>query len=237
MTRNKISVIVPFYNEKHICQNYKRLKTILKKNKLNYELILVSDGSTDNIHRKLKTIINNDQKTLLITYVKNQGRGYAVTQGFKNSKGDYLAYIDADLEISPNYLITIYEKLQKFDFVTTSKYHPQSIVKSPFKRKISSYIFNYFVRFIMGSKITDHQIGLKGFRRKVIESLLPKVSEKRWLFDVELLYLAQKAGFNYKEIPVKFTYGYSKIRSSFIYDFIKLFFMMFIIRYRHNKVK
>ena len=66
------------------------------------------------------------------------------------------------------------------------------------------------------------------------QKVLPNTVEKRWLFDVELLYLVQKNKFSIYEIPVSFRYGYGKIRSSFIFDSLKLFSAIFLIKLRHR---
>lgn len=234
MTRNKFSIIVPFYNEKNICRNYQLLVLFLEKKIPNYELILVSDGSLQKYNTSLGALIKKNPKASLIVYAKNQGRGYAVSRGFKRAKGEYLAYIDADLELSPSYLPDIVSLLGKHDVVTASKFHPKSKVESPIFRKLSSLLFNSLVRLVLGSKITDHQIGLKGFRKEVIKTILPNVSEKRWLFDVELLYVIQKYKFSTVEIPVRFRYGFTKIRRTFIYDFLKLCIIIFNIKFRHR---
>lgn len=230
------SVIVPFYNEKNICRNYEVLSSYLKKNIPSYEIIFVSDGSSDEIVNSLNKQIRKDPNAKLISYSINEGRGYAVMQGLKSASGNYLAYIDADLEISPKYLIPLFEKLKKYDIVVANKFHPNSRVISPLIRKISSRLFNYIIKIGLGSKIKDHQIGLKGFRKEAIYKILPHVVEKRWLFDLELLYLLQKRNNSIIDIPIHITYGFKKIRGSFIIDFLKLFVTMFIIRNRHKDI-
>lgn len=233
MSKKSFSLVVPFYNETDIIRNYAILKKTLEKITPEYELIFVSDGSEKKYIDELISLIKKDKRTLLISYAKNQGRGYALTQGFKKSRGKYVAYIDGDLELKPIYLLDIFQLLKKYNIVTASKYHPDSKVDSPRLRKVSSYIFNIVVRLVLGSKITDHQIGLKGFQSEVVEKILPQIHEKRWLFDIEFLYLAQKYGYSFKEIPINLRYGFGGVRSSFVYDFLKLYIIIFAIKFRH----
>lgn len=228
------SVIVPFYNERNICKNYEILSSYLKKNIPSYEIIFVNDGSSEKIVGPLSKLIKKDPNVKLISYAINRGRGYAVKQGFKNASGNYLAYIDADLEISPMYLSPLFKKLKKYDIVIANKFHQDSKVVSPLVRKFSSRLFNAAIQIGLGSRIKDHQIGLKGFHREAIEKVLLYVVEERWLFDLELLYLLQKRNLSITDIPIKITYGFKKIRSSFIVDFIKLFAIMLIIHHRHK---
>ena len=231
----QLSLIVPFYNENEICQNYQELTTYLKKHFLNYELILVSDGSQSSLVSSLKTEIQGDSRTKLIHYPQNQGRGHAVKQGFKQAEGEYLAFIDGDLEIKPIYLKKMIKLLKKYDVVIASKFLPQSQVSSPLFRRLASRLFNLIVRLGLGSKVVDHQTGLKIFRCQVIDSILPRIKEKRWLFDVELLYLIQKEGYSIKEVPIAISYGFGKIGKSLFNDFSKLLMAIFLIRWRHEK--
>lgn len=236
-SKKVFSVIIPFYNEENICRNYKILSKCLKAKIPSYELIFVSDGSRRNIVKSLEELIKKDPNVKLISYPVNRGRGYAVVQGFKNASGDYLAYIDADLEISPKYLIPLYEKLKKYDVVVANKFHRDSKVTSPLMRKISSRLFNAVVKIGLGSKIKDHQVGLKGFRREAIIEILPRIAEEGWLFDPELLYLLQKKQCSIADIPISITYGFKAVRSSFVFDFLKTFVIISTIRKRHKDIK
>lgn len=97
------SLVVPFYNEKN-CQNYQRLTDYLIDRFPQYELIFVNDGSDQTLVLNLEKAIKQDLRAKLISYSRNQGRDYAIIQGFKKAKGQYLAYIDGDFEISHTYL-------------------------------------------------------------------------------------------------------------------------------------
>lgn len=237
MTSSKLSLIVPFYNENNIFKNYLVLNDYLSKNIPNYEIIFVSDGSDKKYLVKLITESKRNKKIKIIQYKNNKGRGYAVKEAFKKVTGEFAIYIDADLEISHTYILPLYKKLQKADVVLTSKFHSQSHVNSPLYRRLPSLFFNFFVRSILGSKIKDHQIGLKGFRTKAIKNIISYIKEDKWLFDVELLYLLQKKKVKILEIPVTFTYGYGKIRKSFVIDSLKLFPIVFLIKLRHSRIK
>lgn len=112
MTRpKKLSLVVPFYNEKNIAKNTRTLLAFLKKNIPDYELILVDDGSTQNYLLALTDSLKRNPRLKLITIKRNLGRGFSVKMGFRKASGDYLAYIDADLEIPPKYLSGIYRAL------------------------------------------------------------------------------------------------------------------------------
>jgi len=96
---SKFSVIVPIFNEeKTIIKLLNRISET-KKQDLDYEIIVINDGSTDNSLKLLKE--NKNLYDQLITYEKNRGKGYAVKKGLENSRGEYIIFQDADLEYDP----------------------------------------------------------------------------------------------------------------------------------------
>lgn len=105
--QHKLSVVMPCYNEgKSIYKNLqKTIRTMNDFGKFNidYELILVDDGSTDNTSAEIKRV--KSKKIKLVSYHPNKGKGYALVYGFCFAKGDLVAFIDADLEIHPKQLL------------------------------------------------------------------------------------------------------------------------------------
>lgn len=232
----KLSLVLAFYNEKYICESYKKISTFLKRDIPQYELLLVNDGSTNSSVEQLKTLIKRDKKTRLISYKPNRGRGYAVTQGFKAAKGDYIAYLDSDLEISPIHLLDLLKRLKEYDVVIGNKFLPQSRVKTRKVRKFASFVFNTIIRIFLQSKVQDHHVGIKGFRKKVIQLIIPYVKEERWAFDVEILYLVQKKRFSIGYIPITMTYGMEGIKLSYVRYFKDLFFFILATKKRYKKL-
>lgn len=233
MKKKTLSVIVAFYNEKQIVRNYKILSTHLRTHVPNYELIFVDDGSTIDVG-PLAILLKKDHRAKLVRYTTNQGRGYAVVTGFKAAKGDYALYIDSDLDISPSHIPLVVEGLQTYDIVIGNKFHPKSRVKTRKIRRIASFIFNLIIRVFLNSSVVDHHVGIKGFRKNVLRTLLPHVQERGWTFDVEILYLAQKKGYTIGYIPVRMTYGMEGIKLSYVRYFKEL---LAFIRSSKNRYK
>jgi len=223
-----VSLIVPFYNEEDVLEN--TVPTILrycKRRFTSHEIIFVDDGSTDGSRKIVKKHVKNSPNVRVVGYKRNSGRGAAIRKGFKPASGSYIGYIDCDLEMPMGYVKKALYKLETHDIAIASKIMPGSVVRAPYSRKISSALFNRFIRIMFRSSLQDHQAGLKFFRKKVLDRLLSQTQEKGWLWDVEILCLAQKEGYDIYELPVRVTYGYRKMRGSFIADFIKLIFMVF----------
>lgn len=218
-----ISLIVPFYNERSkIQRTYKTLRSILIEQDESFELIFVNDGSSDDSLKRIQSVTQNDNNTQILSYKTNRGRGFALKYGFEKARGDKIGYIDSDLEINPSYIPICLDKLKDSDVVIVSKHLKGSWVDSPRFRKLSSLLFNLLINLVLHTHISDHQAGLKFFKKSVLKSILPKTSHPGWLFDVELCYFAKKQKRNIEEVPVEIKYGYDDFNKSMISDFLGL---------------
>ncbi|MBU4374035.1 MAG: glycosyltransferase, partial [Euryarchaeota archaeon] len=136
------------------------------------------------------------------------GRGRALNRAFKASKGEILGYIDVDLATDMKYLRELIQSIRDgYDFATGSRMLPESNVKRPFKRGFASKGFNFLARFVLGSKLYDHQCGFKSFKREALFGLMDDVKDTHWFWDTELYVRAQHAGFKVKEFPVEWRHG------------------------------
>jgi glycosyltransferase involved in cell wall biosynthesis len=201
----KISVILPVYNELE-CIN-KTFEAVLEYSEAHpfYQFIFVDDGSTDGTQYLLKTKIAEIEQIYpisLISYEQNQGKGYAIKKGLESTCGDYICFIDSDLAYSLYHLDFLAEQLESFDVVIGCR----NLIFDNFQRVkpmriLAGKLFNWMTQGILSIKFSDVQAGLKGFRRDVAQTLFEKQTIKRFCFDVELIYLAQKMGYTIGEIP------------------------------------
>ena len=230
-----ISVIVPFFNEPNIVRTYQKLHAELQSYPNPFQIVFVSDGSKPSMLKELKTIIKNDKKAVLIEYRPNRGRGYGVQQGFKNANGEYLLYIDSDLDIHESHIKKIISSLRKYDVVIGSKVHPKSHVNTRFTRRIASPLLNGIVRIGLGTNVRDHHVGLKGFRKEVIKTILQHVTQNRWMFDAEMIKLVRDYHFTIGEIPIAMTYGTGPLKLSYARYFWDI--LVFIVLFRLRRIK
>ena len=108
----KLSVIVPCYNEERsILEFYDETVNVLKKEKIDYELIMIDDGSTDDTLLKLKEINKKDKDVKVISFSRNFGKESAMYAGLKNANGAYVAIMDSDMQHNPLTLVEMYNKL------------------------------------------------------------------------------------------------------------------------------
>lgn len=204
-----LSIVVPAWNEgktihKNLVEVGKTLEGILKKHKMNYEIILVDDGSHDSTYKRALSASRKNGKIKVIRKERG-GKGSALKHGFNFSKGNLVTFMDADLDIHPWQIDTFLEhmKNKKADVVIGSKRHPESKVNYPFSRRILSACYQGLTYFLFGLNLTDTQAGLKMFKRKVLEKVLPKTLSKKYAFDLELLVATNLHGFKIVEAPIE----------------------------------
>ena len=168
--------------------------------------------------------------TKIIGYGQNRGKGNAVSFGVKHSSGDKILFIDADGSIPPEEILGVLKKLDKFDFVAGNRLSKQSRVETGLLRKIFSLGFNTLVSIIFQYSYRDNLCGFKGFKMKVAQNLFLNLTDRRWVFDVELFYKAKKRGYSVYFLPIEWHYvGGSRI--NMFVDPIKWIFRLIKLRF------
>ena len=199
----KLSVIIPAYkSSKYIRENLEKFKKSFSRLKPRHidalEIITVIDGYLDNSYVQAKKV----KGIKVLGYKKNMGKGHALTHGFNHSTGNIIIFIDADGDFNPEQISNFFPYLAAADIVVGSKRHPFSKLNYPFRRKVLSKGFQLLSKMILGISLRDTQSGLKVFKREVLEVILPLLLIKRYAFDLELCFLAQKHGFRTVEAPI-----------------------------------
>lgn len=211
-----LSLIIPVYKqEKTIVRNINHIKSVLDNVRYDYEVIAVVDGIIDNSLKKIKQA--KIPKVTTLGYIKNQGKSYAIRLGMTKARGDYVMFIDSGLEIDPNGISMLLEHMEWYDadIIVGSKRHLASQVKYPFYRKMLSYGYYYLVKFLFGIKIRDTQAGIKVFKKKALEKILPRLMEKQFAGDLEILVAADTLGFKrIYEAPIKLDYQLGSVTSA-----------------------
>lgn len=245
-SKHFLSVVVPVYKqEKTILKDISSILKTLDQIRYAYEVIAVVDGTmVDGSCREIKKIKNKNLK--VYGYAKNKGKGYAVRYGMSKSRGDYVAFLDSGMEIDPNGISMLIEHLEWYqaDIIVASKRHPASKVSYPPTRRLVSFSAQVFATIFLGLKIRDTQAGLKIFKRKVLEKVLPKLLVKRYAFDLEMLSVASHLGFSrIYEAPIRLKYNFqdlthandlATIYHSFI-DALAVFYRLKIKKYYDQK--
>lgn len=232
MEINLISVIVPAYQQgKTIVRDLSRIKEILDKLRYPTELICVVDGKIDKTFDKASRFAKNYNNIKVIGYETNKGKGYAVRFGMAESKGDIVGFIDAGMDLNPNGLAMLLEHFEWYnaDIIVGSKRHPVSKVEYPWQRKILSFGYQVLVFIIFGLKIRDTQVGMKFFKREVLEKVLPRLLVKEFAFDIEILAVANYLGYRrIFEAPIDIRLKFGDISSVISQRFLIVVFKMLV---------
>lgn len=249
-----VSIIIPaFKAEKFITQNLLKVREVMEKTRYNYEIICVVDGQVDRTFQEAQKVSKKyPRKVKVDGYLTNLGKGHAVRFGMAKAKGDIIGFIDAGVDINPNGISMLLEHFEWYnaDIIVGSKRHPVSKVIYPWQRRLISFGYQTLVRILFGLKIRDTQVGLKFFKREVLEKVLPRLSVKAFAFDIEMLSVANYLGFKriYEapvELKMEFKGGFSTIASkgfiktafAMAWDTLAVFYRLKILHYYDDKNK
>tara|TARA_B110001452_G_scaffold264113_1_gene266571 strand:- start:560 stop:1264 length:705 start_codon:yes stop_codon:yes gene_type:complete len=203
MSNLKLSIIIPAYNEeKTIIETLKRIRDT-KNDKINYETIVVNDGSKDNTLDLLKS--NSELYEKLINYSDNSGKGFAVKKGLEVSSGDYIIFQDADLEYDPK----DFEKfinlinIHNVDGIIGSRFVYSEFTRShSILNKIGNHLLTFIFNILYNTTFTDIYSCYFCFKK----NLLNYQDLKTVGFDqhAEILCKTIKNGKYFFEVPISY---------------------------------
>ena len=216
-----LTVVVPYFNPgDRLRQTVDELVATLQEAPATFEVIAVSDGSTDGSEHSLAGLPTDLVRTVRLS--ENRGKGEALRVGFTMGRGRFLGFIDADGDLPPAQVATLAAVATAGvgasgpdgvagasgrpppDVVLGTKRHPESQVVYPPLRRVYSWLWQQAVRVLFRLQVKDTQTGLKLVRREVLADVLPRMLEKRFAFDLELLVVARHLGYRrFVEVPVR----------------------------------
>jgi len=215
------SLVLPALNE---AENLPSLLRNLKKEfdglNIQYEIIVVDNGSTDNTWEVLQSLKKEIPQLSTVKVITNVGFGNGVLKGLTAARGEVLGFMDADSQFQAKDLANIYLKLEKEELdlcrgVRIERYDGLG-------RKLTSRVFHLIFKTMFGADLKDVNGKPKVFRRKVYESIQP--TSKDWFLDAEIMLKAWKMKYNIGEIALvayRRRKGKSKVRFAIIFEFLK----------------
>lgn len=241
-----LSLIIPSYQqEKTIIKNLIQVKKALDQIRYDYEIIVVLDGIVDQSLTKIKKA--RIPKVNCLAYPKNQGKASALRLGIGQAKGEYVMFLDAGMEIDASSISMLIEHMKWYggDIIVGSKRHPASQVNYPFMRKILSDGYFFLTKLLFNLKVRDTQAGIKIFRKKVIKDIYPRLLQKRFAGELEMLVVADLMGYKrIFEAPIKLDYTLSPVTSAatvksilnILIDTAAIFYRKNILHYYGKKI-
>src|SRR3989338_4838399 len=195
-----LSVIIPAYNEeKRLSATLHGVSAYLKQQPYEYEVLVVSDGSTD----KTVEVVSSFAGVRILHNEQNHGKGFVVRQGLWPATGQYRLFMDADNATPITEVEKLLAEIETHDLVIGSRRGGSILLPQPLHRRILGKLYSLLVKTITGLyNISDTQCGFKLLRADVARNVLPKCRANGWSFDVEILKVAKLHGYSIKEVPV-----------------------------------
>lgn len=187
-----ISVVVPLYNEdESLPELYTWITRVMNENKFSYEVIFVSDGSTDKSWDVIEGLSATDPEHVRgIKFRRNYGKSPALFCGFEKAQGDVVITMDADLQDSPDEIPELYRMINEDGYDLVSGYKQKRY--DPLSKTIPTKLFNATARKVSGIKnLHDFNCGLKAYRKEVVKNIEVYGEMHRYI-----PYLAKNAGFD-----------------------------------------
>jgi len=208
MQAPQITLILPAYNEaKRIAETITQAKGYFESRSITYEIIVSADGN-DGTRDIVSSMAITDPRVIGIGNIERRGKGYGIRQAVAIAQGDIVGFADADNKTPIEELDKILPVFlnSSYDLVIGSRGLSTSKIEQPqaFYRQIGSKGFAIFMHLIVGlNDIVDTQCGFKFFKHQVALDLFSRQKIDGYMYDVEILYLAQKAGHKIAQVPVR----------------------------------
>ena len=240
-----LSVVMPAYRQEvSIAEDVRNVERAVRAITGSYEIIVVVDGFVDATYDRARAVAS--ERVRVLGYTRNGGKGHAVRYGMQHAAGERIAFLDAGMDLDPSALAQFVAIMDETgaDVVIGSKRHPDSVVSYPFLRRVYSAAYQVLVWLLFGLNVRDTQVGLKLFRREVVERVVPLLLVKRFAFDIELLVVAAQMGYGrIVEAPVNLTHGWfpSTIRlrsvAYMLWDTLAVFYRAHLLQYYRRQTR
>jgi dolichyl-phosphate beta-glucosyltransferase len=226
-----LSIIIPAHNEENrlpgtLAQVFK----FLDQQAFPFEVIVVENGSSDRTQQIAQEFAKQN-KDLHVIQNRQPGKGLAIRRGVQAATGDYLFFCDADLSMP-------IEEIGKFlppqlphvDIAIASREAPGAVrYNEPYYRHLTGRVFNTLIRLLVLPGLQDTQCGFKCIRAEVARDIFPYQTLTGWAFDVELLYIARRHGYQLVEIPIDWYFN-DDSKISVFRDSLRMFLDLLLIR-------
>lgn len=207
-----VSILMPAYQlESTIRDNIDRVVTVVGDWD-STEIIVIDDGSTDDTRGFADKAAASHGMVTVVGYDQNRGKGGALKEGFRQSRGSTIVFLDADLDLPPEQLPVFLDELAHtgVDAIVGAKRSAMVSGRYPLIRKMLSVAFAAMNQILFRLPVRETQTGLKAFKREVLDTTLPQLETAGYAFDLELLVRIRKAGGSMAEAPVTLAPGSSR---------------------------
>ncbi len=229
-----VSIVIPAFNEEaSLGRTLSEITEWLRRTGLEYEILVVDDGSTDATRDLVAEFGAGDSAVRLLSLARNEGKGAAVKRGVLEARGEVIAFIDADLPYQPDNLgqaiALVHSGTTDIAIGGRDLDSSESDPSYPLVRRFMGWAFSFVVRTFLVPRIPDTQCGLKAFSSGAAKVLFSETRLSGFGFDFEILFLARKYGFRIERIPVAMSHRHeSKVR--LLGDSLQMLFDVYRVR-------
>jgi glycosyltransferase involved in cell wall biosynthesis len=196
-----LDVVIPAHDEEH---RIDRTLTVYRSMCSGHDIrfLVALDNCRDRTAEIVRAHAAEDPRVELHEYHR-LGKGGVITETFRRARAELIGFVDADCATPPTELLRLAEAAAQADGAIASRWHPAALVPAPrpLSRRLASAAFAFWVRQLFGLPYRDTQCGAKVLRREVVEAVLPLLSSRDFLFDVDLLLLTRALNFRIVEVP------------------------------------
>ncbi len=192
-----VSLVIPAYNdESTIGRLIQDADSLLREACLDYEIVVVNDGSKDRTLEAVQNAANSNPNVRLINHPINKGFGFTIRELYLSGKKDVIFSLPGDYQYAPKELLKMADGLGQHDFVIGLRVKRND----PARRKLQSHVYNAILRILYGHRHKDVN-SIKLFRRSILETI--ELKSQTPFVDAELCIRAERAGFKVVEIPIE----------------------------------
>jgi glycosyltransferase involved in cell wall biosynthesis len=197
----RLDVVIPAHDEEHrIGRTLRAYRSICSSHDIRFLIAL--DDCRDRTAEIVRWHASEDPRVQLYQY-RRLGKGGVIMETFRRSDAELVGFVDADCATPPTELLRVAQVAARSDGAIASRRHPAAVLPAPrsLGRRVASAGFAFWVRRLFGLPYRDTQCGAKVLRRQVVDAVVPLLSSRDFLFDVDLLLVARALGFQIVEVP------------------------------------
>jgi glycosyltransferase involved in cell wall biosynthesis len=226
-----ISVVVPLLNEAESLPELTQwISRVMHTHGFSYEIILIDDGSTDSSWQVIQSLSLQNKNIKAVRFNRNYGKSAALNVGFRQSIGEVIITMDADLQDSPDEIPDLYDMIRHQGYELVSGWKKKRY--DPLSKTIPTKLFNGVTRKISGIKLHDFNCGLKAYDHRVVKSIEVYGEMHRYIPVIAKWNGFYKIGekvVNHQERK----YGVTKFGlERFVYGFLDLMSITFVSKFR-----
>lgn len=199
----RLDVVIPAHNEQHRIG-----RTLLLYGRClsapDVRLLVALDGCSDATSDVVRAMQADDDRIELLEFPK-LGKGGVIAESFRHASGEIVAFVDADCATPPDELLRLVDAISQTgaDGAIASRRHPAAVLprRRQLVRRVTAGVYMRLVRRLFGLRYHDTQCGAKALRQDAAQRILPYLSSRDLVFDVDLLLVARALGLRVLEVP------------------------------------